>query len=131
MDASGAVVTPLDADAVRAAVRQLREAGCEALVIHFLHSYANNTHELAAGAIAAELWPNGYITLGHALLSEYREYERGTTASVNAAVQPVLDRYLDRLTEGLRQDGFAHDLLVMNGNGGTIAPSPPATPRRR
>jgi N-methylhydantoinase A len=121
MDASGAVVTPLDEDAVRAAVRQLRAAGCEALVIHFLHSYANHAHEAAAGAIAEKLWPNGYITLGHALLSEYREYERGTTASVNAAVQPVLDRYLDRLTEGLRQDGFAHDLLVMNGNGGTIA----------
>ena len=121
MDASGTVVTPLDESAVRDAVAQLREGGCEALVIHFLHAYANPTHELAAGRIAAELWPNGYITLGHALLSEYREYERGTTASVNAAVQPVLDRYLDRLTEGLRQEGFAHDLLVMNGNGGTIA----------
>jgi len=121
MDASGAVVTPLDEAAVRAAAIQLREAGCEALVVHFLHAYANPAHELAAGRIAADIWPNGYITLGHALLSEYREYERGTTASVNAAVQPVLDRYLDRLIQGLRQEGFAHDLLVMNGNGGTIA----------
>ena len=121
MDASGAVVTPLDDEAVRAAATRLRDAGCEALVIHFLHAYANPAHERAAGRIAAEIWPNGYITLGHALLSEYREYERGTTASVNAAVQPVLDRYLDRLTEGLRQKGFTHDLLVMNGNGGTIA----------
>ena len=121
MDASGAVVTPLDEAAMRAAATHLRAAGCEALVIHFLHAYANPAHELAAGRIAAEIWPNGYITLGHALLSEYREYERGTTASVNAAVQPVLDRYLDRLTQGLRQEGFAHDLLVMNGNGGTIA----------
>jgi N-methylhydantoinase A len=121
MDASGEIVTPLDEAAVHEAAIRLREAGCEALVIHFLHAYANPAHERAAGRIAAETWPNGYITLGHALLSEYREYERGTTASVNAAVQPVLDRYLDRLTEGLRQEGFAHDLLVMNGNGGTIA----------
>ncbi|WP_284943981.1 hydantoinase B/oxoprolinase family protein [Acidisoma cladoniae] len=121
MNASGEVVTALDDAAVLNAVRQLRDAGCEALVIHFLHSYANPAHELAAGLIAAAHWPNAYITLGHALLSEYREYERGTTASVNAAVQPVLDRYLERLTEGLRQDGFRHDLLVMNGNGGTIA----------
>ncbi len=121
MAASGEIVTPLDGAAVRAAVRRLLDAGCEALVIHFLHSYANPAHEREAGRIAAELWPNDYITLGHALLSEYREYERGTTASVNAAVQPVLDRYLDRLTTGLRHKGFRHDLLVMNGNGGTIA----------
>jgi N-methylhydantoinase A len=121
MNAAGEIVTPLDEAAVLAAVRQLLEDGCEALVIHFLHSYANPVHERRAGEIAAELWPNSYITLGHVLLSEYREYERGTTASVNAAVQPVLDRYLDRLVQGLRRDGFTHELLVMNGNGGTIA----------
>jgi N-methylhydantoinase A len=121
MNAAGEVVTPLDEAAVEAAVRHLLESGCEALVIHFLHSYANPAHERRAGEIAARLWPNSYVTLGHALLSEYREYERGTTASVNAAVQPVLDRYLDRLVQGLRRDGFTHELLVMNGNGGTIA----------
>ena len=121
MDASGAVVTPLDEAAVAVAVRRLLNAGCEALVVHFLHSYANPAHERRAGEVAAQLWPNGYVTLGHALLSEFREYERGTTASVNAAVQPVLDRYLERLVRGLQQDGFTRDLLVMNGNGGTVA----------
>ena len=118
--ADGAVRTPLDEGAVRAAALALAEAGCEALVIHFLHAYANPEHELRAGAIAREVWPNDYVTLGHALLSEFREYERGTTASVNAAVQPVLDRYLRRLQEELRARGFARDLLVMNGNGGTV-----------
>ncbi len=47
--------------------------------------------------IVHALWPNGYITAGHVILSEYREYERGVTAAVNASVQPVLDRYLSRL----------------------------------
>ena len=121
MNAAGEIVTPLDEDAVGAALRRLLDSGCEALVVHFLHSYANPAHELRAGAIADALWPNRYVTLGHRLLSEYREYERGTTASVNAAVQPVLDRYLARLIGGLQQEGFTHDLLVMNGNGGTIA----------
>ncbi|KMO28786.1 hydantoinase, partial [Methylobacterium tarhaniae] len=101
-------------------VRALLAEGCEALVIHFLHAYANPEHELRAGAIARELWPNPYVTLGHALLSEFREYERGTTASVNAAVQPILDRYIRRLQDDLRAKGFARDLLVMNGNGGTV-----------
>ena len=53
------------------------------------------------------LWPNDYVTLGHALLSEFREYERGTTASVNAAVQPILDRYVRRLQGELEAQGFA------------------------
>ena len=118
--ADGRVHTPLDEAALRAAVLALREAGCEALVIHFLHAYANPAHELRAGEIAREIWPNAYVTLGHALLSEFREYERGTTASVNAAVQPILDRYIRRLQDELRAQGFSRELLVMNGNGGTV-----------
>ena len=90
-------------------------------MIHFLHAYANPAHELRAGEIARAIWPNDYVTLGHKLLSEYREYERGTTASVNAAVQPILDRYLRRLERDLEAEGFRRDLLVMNGNGGTVA----------
>jgi len=121
MDAAGEVVTPLDEESVRAAVRKLREAGCESLVIHFLHSYINPAHERRALEIARELWPNGYVTAGHRLLSEYREYERGVTAAVNASVQPVLDRYLKTLTGELRKRGFRADLLVMQGNGGTIS----------
>ncbi len=120
MDASGAVVTPLDEVAVAQEVAALLEAGCEALVIHFLHAYANPAHERRAGAIARGLWPNAYVTLGHELLSEFREYERGTTAAVNAAVQPVLDRYIRRLQESLTGRGHRRDLLVMNGNGGTV-----------
>ena len=121
MDARGAVVTPLDEKAVEREVRALVAAGCESLVIHFLHAYANPAHEGRAGEIARAIWPNGYVTLGHELLSEFREYERGTTASVNAAVQPVLDRYVTRLQEQLAARGHRRDLLVMNGNGGTVS----------
>jgi N-methylhydantoinase A len=121
MNARGEVVTPLDEAALAAAVDTLIAAGCESLVIHFLHSYANPAHELRAGEIARELWPNAYVTLGHALLSEFREYERGTTAAVNAAVQPILDRYVLRLQGELEAQGFQRDLLVMNGNGGTVS----------
>ena len=87
-EASGAVRVPLDEDEVRAAAQALLDAGCESLVIHFLHAYANPAHEKRAAEIAAELWPNDHITTGHSLLSEAREFERGVTASVNASVQP-------------------------------------------
>ena len=121
MDAEGEVVTPLDEAAVKAAVEELIAKGCEALVVHFLHSYINPAHERRALDIARALWPNPYLTAGHLILSEYREYERGTTACVNAAVQPILARYIERLRSELRGKGFEKDLLVMQGNGGTVS----------
>ncbi|NMM43330.1 hydantoinase/oxoprolinase family protein [Rhodospirillaceae bacterium KN72] len=117
----GTVHTALDEDAFKAALRALLDKGCEALVIHFLHSYANPAHELRAGEIAAEVWPNENITLGHSLLSESREYERGVTAAINASVQPLLRRYVERLADHLAEKGYRHDVLVMNGNGGMVS----------
>ena len=121
MDADGQVVIPLDEAAVAAAVAALLAQDCESLVIHFLHSYRNPAHERRAVEIALESWPNRYVTAGHAILSEYREFERGVTAAVNAVIQPVLHRYMDRLRSELAARGFAHDLLVMQGNGGSVS----------
>ena len=121
MDALGRTVTVLDEDALRVAVQELANAGCESLVIHFLHAYANPAHELRAAKVAREIWPTPYITMGHSLLSESREFERGVTAAVNASVQPLLERYVARLAGELRARGYARDLLVMNGNGGMVA----------
>lgn len=121
MDARGRVVTPLDEDALRSAVIRLIEAGCESLVIHFLHAYANPAHEQRAAQIARGIWPTPYVTCGHEILSESREFERGVTAAVNAAVQPLLERYVGRLDAALRDRGYGRDLLVMNGNGGMVA----------
>ncbi|HRY25829.1 MAG TPA: hydantoinase/oxoprolinase family protein [Geminicoccaceae bacterium] len=118
--AEGEVLVPLDPAEVGERARALMAAGCEAVVIHFLHSYANPAHELAAEAAVRAVWPNRYVTVGHKILSEYREYERGCTASVNAAVQPVLDRYVARLARRLRDGGYAHELLIVQGNGGTL-----------
>lgn len=121
MDADGKVLTPLDEATVAEAATKLLAQGCEAVVIHFLHSYINPAHERRAAEIVRGLWPNAYVTAGHVILSEYREYERGVTAAVNASVQPVLDRYLSRLRKELEAKGFDRDLLVMQGNGGTIS----------
>ncbi|NTG47805.1 hydantoinase/oxoprolinase family protein [Agrobacterium rhizogenes] len=121
MDAAGNVLIPLDEEALRIALKALVDTGCESLVIHFLHAYANPAHELRAGEIAAEIWPNDNITLGHALLSESREFERGVTAAVNASVQPLLARYIERLADQLAAKGYRHDVLVMNGNGGMVS----------
>jgi N-methylhydantoinase A len=121
LDAEGQVVTPLDEEEVRRAAEWLREQGVEALVIHFIHSYVNDAHERRARAVAAAAWPNPYVTVGAELLPEYREFERGSTAAINGFVQPVIDRYLRRLAGELSRQGYRHELLVMQGNGGTMS----------
>ncbi len=119
--ADGSVHRPLDAGQVRAAAQALRDAGCEAVVVHFLHAYANPAHELKAGEIVREVWPDAHLTLAHELLSESREFERGVTAAVNASVQPLLERYVSRLRDELSSRGYGGEVLVVNGNGGMVS----------
>ena len=112
MDAEGEIVTPLDEAAVEAAGRTLLEMGCVSMVVHYLHAYANPVHEVRTAEILRRFWPNDHITMGHALLSESREFERGVTAAVNASVQPLLERYVARLRDELRNGGFGYHARV-------------------
>ncbi len=121
IDAKGNIIKVLSEIELKKAAKELLKLGCESLVIHFLHSYSNNSHELRAQEIISEFWPNNYITVGHSLLSENREYERGVTAAINASVQPILEKYLGRLENELSIANYKNELLVMNGNGGTIS----------
>ena len=121
MDYAGRILIPLNESSVREAGKKLLDQGVESVVVHFLHAYANPEHELRAAEVLAEFWPNEYITTGHSLLSESREFERGVTAAVNAAVQPILKRYINKLDSELEAEGYAGELLVMNGNGGTVS----------
>ena len=123
VDAEGEVLVPLDEAQVAVAAKALIALGAESVVIHFLHSYINPGHEARAAEIVRALWPNRYVTAGHTIVAGYREYERGTTAAVNAAIQPVLHRYIERLQSELASRGFTRQLLVMQGNGGTVSSS--------
>ena len=120
VDAGGNVVTPLDEDEMRGAVEALRDMDVEAVIISFFHAYLNPEHERRAGAIAREVWPECYVTLGSDVLREVREFERGSTAALNGYIQPIMTRYLGHLQSRLRAGGFTHDLLVMQGNGGMM-----------
>ena len=123
IDSDGEIIEPLNKNDVTKAIKKLVENGIESLVIHFLHSYKNDIHEQIASDIAKDLWPNSFITRGSELVTEFREYERGTTAAINAAIQPVLHNYIQRLQQQLKEDKYSKDLLVMQGNGGTVSSS--------
>ena len=101
LDAEGRVLEPLDVGEVRAAVRRLRDEGVEAVVICFLHSYLNPAHERAAAAIVREEMPDAWLSVSSEVCPEFREYLRGSTAAVNAAVMPIVSRYLDALESRL------------------------------
>ena len=123
IDSDGEIIEPLNKNDVTKAIKQLIENGIDSLIIHFLHSYKNDIHEQIASDIAKDLWPNSFITRGSKLVTEFREYERGTTAAINAAIQPVLHNYIQRLQQQLKEDKYSKDLLVMQGNGGTVSSS--------
>ena len=120
-DAQGTILIPLMEDEILKVTKKLLKLNCESVIIHFLHSYANPKNELIAKKILLKNWPNHYVTSGHELLSENREYERGVTASINASVQPILENYISKLETELKKNGYKKDLLVMNGNGGTVS----------
>ena len=123
IDSRGNVIIPLDERAVREAAERLRDAGAIAIVIHFLHSYRNPAHEQRAKEIVRSVWPNDYVTIGSEILREIREFERGSTAAVNAYVQPIVERYVAALRQALASEGFARELLIMQSNGGMMAAS--------
>ena len=118
MDVHGRVLLPLDEAAVAALVPALAAAGVASIAVGFMHSYANDEHERRAGAILADALPGCAITLSSAVCPELREYERFTTATANAYVQPLMASYLGRLGEGLRALGLVCPVLLMTSGGG-------------
>lgn len=130
--ADGTEYEPLDEQILGKAVRVLVEyGGVEALAIAFLHSYANPAHEIRARELIRELFPDLLVTLSAEVAPEIREYERTTTACVNAYVQPGVHRYLSRLEGELAAIGFTGRLSVMlSGTGMTTVEQARAFPVR-
>ncbi|MGI9507841.1 MAG: hydantoinase/oxoprolinase family protein [Geminicoccaceae bacterium] len=118
VDVHGNVLTPLDEDALLACVPELDALGVESVAIGFLHAYANPIHEQRAAAILKAERPDLGITLSSEACPEIREYERFTTTTANAYVQPLMSAYLGELGERLKADGIGAPLLLMTSGGG-------------
>jgi N-methylhydantoinase A/oxoprolinase/acetone carboxylase beta subunit len=114
----GEVLTPLDETAVRQAARELKAAGVEAIAVCFLFSYLNPQHEERARQIISAEYPQCFVTTSAAVSPQFREFERFTTAAMNAFIGPKVRDYVSQLAGALGAAGFNADLHVMGSNGG-------------
>ena len=120
LDATGAVVTPLDEQAVADAAEVLRKEGVEALAVCFLHAYLNSEHEQRTRDIVHEVFPEAVVSLSSEVAPEFREYFRASTTLINAGVRPIVERYLSNIEARLRDAGLRGQLLVMQSSGGVL-----------
>ncbi len=118
---AGDVLEPLDEEGVRRAARELREEGVEAVAVCFLFSYLNPAHERRAARIIAEEIPGAFVTASADIFPQFREFERFTTACMNAFVGPKTGRYLERLAGAVEEQGVHGGLRVMMSNGGVAS----------
>ncbi|EWY41005.1 methylhydantoinase [Skermanella stibiiresistens SB22] len=116
----GSVEIPLDEEAVRAAARQLRASGAKSVAICFLYSFVRGDHEATVRRIVAEEFPEAFICTSHEVAPEFREYERMSTAVVNAYLGPVMHGYIERLANRLDELGVKPKPHLTQSNGGVI-----------
>jgi N-methylhydantoinase A len=119
--ADGSVLKVVDDEEVRTRARALVENGCEAACVFFINGYANNDNERRAVEAVRSVWPNAFVTAATEILPEIREFERVSTATLNAYLQPVVSSYLERLEKALGEGGFAGELLIVQSNGGVMS----------
>jgi N-methylhydantoinase A len=119
LDERGRELDPLDEDAVRAAAADLRAAGVESVAVCLLFAFENDVHERRAGEVLREEL-DCPVSLSSRVLPEIREYERTLATALNAALTPVLERYLGRLEDRLADLGVGAPLSVMQSSGATF-----------
>lgn len=117
--ADGSVDTPLDRDEAKLAIQTLLKHKVDAIAICFINSYLRPEHEQIVERIAHELDPTVVVCTSSEVHPEIREYERASTTVINAALIPIVGKYLDRLGQDLRD--FSDNLLVMQSNGGIMS----------
>ena len=118
---SGKVLHELDEAAVRSIADDMKGKGVEAVAICYIHSYANPKHEQRTAEIVREVMPDAYLTLSSDILPVIREYERTSTATVNAYIMPKVQQYLVNLREKLAEMGYTKDFYLMQSSGGIIS----------
>ena len=117
IDRDGNIMRPLDIDQLGDALTQLRAAGVESIAVVYLHAYKNAVHERATASYISTIDPELPVSLSSEVAPEIREYERTSTTVINAYLQPIVERYLERLGGCLQELGLhgAFHLMLSSG----------------
>jgi N-methylhydantoinase A len=121
MDAQGHEVRPLDEADIRAQVQRLKARGVEALTVSLINAYLNGEHERRVGDIVRDIMPDVPLSLSHEVLPEMQEYERTLTTVANAAVRPVVGRYVRNLRGRLESLNMTGSLSLLRSDGGLMS----------
>src|SRR3712207_6321401 len=121
MAADGSVISDLDEDEVREAVKTLVDRGVESLAIGFLNSYVNPAHERKARDVAREAYPDLPVSISADIGQEYGEYERTLTTVVNTAVQPRTITYMRGFESSMKEKAFGGRLSIVRSDGGAMS----------
>ncbi|WP_309611728.1 hydantoinase/oxoprolinase family protein, partial [Sphingomonas sp.] len=121
MDAFGKEVRPVDDADIRTQLEKLKAQGIEALTISQINAYLNGEHERRVAAIAAEVMPDIPLSMSHIVLPEMQEYERTLTTVANAAVRPLVGRYVRNLRDKLQKIEMTGRLSLLRSDGGLMS----------
>ena len=121
IDAQGEVITPLNEDEVRQAVRQLKKYNVEVIAVSLLWSIANPAHEKRVGEIIEEEWPGQPYVLSHLVNPIIGEYRRTISTVINASLMPVVGSYLKEFDQRLKELGYAGQLSLVSSFGGIMS----------
>ena len=121
IDAGGNEVRPLDEGDIRAQLGVLKARGVEAITVSLMNAYVSGVHEKRVGVIAGDIMPGVPVSLSHEVLPEMQEYERTLTTVANAAVRPVVGRYVASLRSKLAEAGMAGKLSLLRSDGGLMS----------
>src|SRR6478736_852513 len=122
-DFEGNEIRPFDEERAVTVARWFKERGITTIGVCFLHSYADDSHELAMREVLRREHPDAVVSISSEVLREYREYERSMTTLVDAAVKPNVSRYVRNIHDRLDEftGGAAIPFYVMKSNGGVLS----------
>lgn len=119
----GNVLTEFDEASAIAAARAVVQLGLDAVAVSFLHAYVNPAHERRMAEILASEAPGVVVTISSDLSRQLREYERTSTAVLDAYIKPIVRRYLNALEAKLQDRGFKGQFLMTRSGGGAMTAS--------
>ncbi|KKL69458.1 hypothetical protein LCGC14_2114760, partial [marine sediment metagenome] len=121
VDATGAVLIPLDRAEVEALADRIAEGGYTSVAVGLIHSYLNDAHERMIRDVLAERLPEVMVSISAEVSPQMREYERFNTVVANAYIKPLMKSYLGRLEGRLQDEGVSCNIFLMHSGGGIIS----------